>query len=194
MLRPLQRLQARRHQIRLLVARRAALARATPLSGGSLMPRPRRLPRLLLCAVAVSAPATEQSAVRTARRLPRLSFGSTFARARRVCAGCLHRRRVAVAPPWHGPLLVQCAPRILRRRRGWWSVRAFCRRFNSPSLWPLARRPRFPPRRYGGTPASFRLGKGKVIPGWEAIVGGMSVGMKACANTLKYVHIIDIGV
>ena len=31
---------------------------------------------------------------------------------------------------------------------------------------------------YGGSPTSFKLGKGKVIPGWEAIVGGMSVGMK----------------
>lgn len=30
----------------------------------------------------------------------------------------------------------------------------------------------------GGQPFSFRLGKGKVIPGWEATVGGMTVGQQ----------------
>ena len=31
---------------------------------------------------------------------------------------------------------------------------------------------------YSREPFSFRLGKGKVIPGWEATVGGMTVGQK----------------
>ena len=31
---------------------------------------------------------------------------------------------------------------------------------------------------YGREPFAFRMGKGKVIPGWEAVVGGMTKGQK----------------